>query len=82
MSHANPIASFPFSSTSRVNQLTGKIIAASIKIYRQLGPGLLESANEACVSYELSELGLRLERQKAVPPIYQQESWIAASEPT
>ena len=34
------------------------------------GPGLLESAYEACISYELNALGLRFERQKPVPLIY------------
>jgi GxxExxY protein len=56
--------------TSKINQTTGKIIAACIKVHRTLGPGLLESAYEACVSYELSELGLHFERQKPVPLIY------------
>ncbi len=71
MSPANAISSFPFVASSRINQITGKIIGASIKVHRHLGPGLLESAYEACVAYELSELGLRFERQKPVPLIYQ-----------
>jgi GxxExxY protein len=60
------------SSSARVNmvQLTGKIIAAAIKIHRQPGPGLLESAYEACLAYELERDGLRVERQKPVPVIY------------
>jgi GxxExxY protein len=52
------------------NQLTEKIIGAAIKIHRQLGPGLLESAYETCLVFELQELGLRVEQQKAVPLIY------------
>lgn len=35
-----------------------------------MGPGLLESAYEACVGYELGEVGLRFERQKPVPLVY------------
>ncbi|MGC2259840.1 MAG: GxxExxY protein [Candidatus Sulfotelmatobacter sp.] len=54
-----------------INQISGKIIGACIKVHRRLGPGLLESAYEACVAYELRELGLQLERQKAVPLIYE-----------
>ena len=50
--------------------LTGKIIGAAIKIHRRLGPGLLESAYEACLAYELERVGLRVERQKAVPLVY------------
>ena len=38
----------------------------------ELGPGLLESAYEACLAYELQKLGLRVERQKPVPLIYEQ----------
>jgi GxxExxY protein len=49
---------------------TPQIIAAAIKIHRRLGPGLLESAYEACLAYELEQMGLRVERQKAVPLIY------------
>jgi GxxExxY protein len=53
------------------NQLTQKIIGAAIKIHRRLGPGLLESAYETCLVFELREMGLHLERQKAVPLIYE-----------
>jgi len=59
-----------FVPSSRINQITGKIIGACITVHRSLGPGLLESAYEACVSYELNGLGLHFERQKPVPLIY------------
>jgi GxxExxY protein len=52
------------------NQLTEKIIGAAIKIHRRLGPGLLESAYETCLAFELRELGFNVEQQKAVPLIY------------
>ena len=52
-------------------QLTEKIIGAAIKIHRRLGPGLLESAYEACLAYELRQAGLWVEQQKAVPLIYE-----------
>jgi GxxExxY protein len=51
--------------------LTPEIIGAAIKIHRKLGPGLLESAYEACLAYEIEKLGFRVERQKAVPLIYE-----------
>ncbi len=50
--------------------ITEKIIGAAIKIHRTLGPGLLESAYEACLAHELELMGLRVERQKAVPLFY------------
>lgn len=49
---------------------TEQIIGAAIKVHRRLGPGLLESAYEACLVYELEQLGLPVQRQKAVPLIY------------
>jgi GxxExxY protein len=53
------------------NRLTEKIIGAAIKIHRRLGPGLLESAYESCLVFELKEMGLRVEQQKAVPLVYE-----------
>ena len=48
-------------------ELTGEIIAAAIEVHRVLGPGLLESAYEACLIYELESRGLNVERQVALP---------------
>jgi len=53
------------------SQLTQEIIGTAIKVHRKLGPGLLESAYEACMAYELQKLGMRIERQKAVPLFYE-----------
>ena len=53
-----------------INELTRVVIGAAIKIHRRLGPGLLESAYEACFSHELKAHGLHVERQKAVPLTY------------
>ncbi len=44
-------------------ELTGAIIGAAIKVQRSLGNGLLESAYEACLAYELRQLGLKVETQ-------------------
>jgi GxxExxY protein len=54
-----------------LSNLTQEIIGAAIKIHRKLGPGLLESAYEACMAHELQNLGRRVDRQKAVPLIYE-----------
>ena len=50
--------------------LTEKIIGAAIEVHRNLGPGLLESAYEACLAYELEAAGLTVERQKPMPLAY------------
>jgi len=54
------------------SQLTSNIIGCAIEVHKSLGPGLLESAYEECFSYELERIGLRIERQKAVPVIYKE----------
>ena len=51
--------------------ITSQIIGAAIKVHCKLGPGLLESAYEACLAYELEKLGLQVQRQKAVPLVYE-----------
>lgn len=53
-------------------ELTRKIIGASIEVHKSLGPGLLESAYEECLFYELTQHGLKVERQKPVPVIYKE----------
>lgn len=55
-----------------LNELTGKIIGCAIEVHKQLGPGLLESAYEECVSYELKANGLFIERQVPVPVVYKE----------
>ena len=52
------------------NGLTGKIIGAAIDVHRVLGPGLLESAYETCLVYELRLRKLKVESQKAMPVFY------------
>lgn len=54
-----------------LNDLTEKIIGCAIKVHRVLGPGLLESAYEVCLVYELRKAGLKAERQIALPVIYE-----------
>lgn len=50
-----------------------KIIGSAIEVHRLLGPGLLESAYEECLMYELQAKGLLVERQKPVPVIYKEK---------
>lgn len=57
---------------AELNSLTEKIIGAAIEVHRHLGPGLLESAYETCLVYELEQLGLTVERQKALPLVYKE----------
>ena len=51
------------------SSLTGKIIGAAIEIHRALGPGLLESAYETCLIYELRLRKLKVEPQKSMPVV-------------
>lgn len=53
-----------------LNQITDHIIGASIEVHRTLGPGLLESAYEACLAFELVDRGRKVEHQKPLPVIY------------
>lgn len=53
-----------------VNDLTKTIIGAAIEVHRTLGPGLLESTYEACLFYELEQMGLFVERQVDLPVKY------------
>lgn len=50
--------------------LTEKIIGFAIEVHRQLGPGLLESAYEECLCYELEQHGLIFRRQVPLPVVY------------
>jgi len=56
----------------RLNRITERIIGAAIHVHRTLGPGLLESAYEACLAFELARLGFRVEQQKPLPVVYDQ----------
>ncbi len=56
----------------RLNKITETIIGVAIGIHKALGPGLLESAHEACMVYDLAQAGLRVEQQKSLPVIYRE----------
>ncbi len=55
-----------------INQITEKIIGCAIEVHKQLGPGLLESAYEECLFYELKNTGLEVKKQLALPLVYKE----------
>jgi GxxExxY protein len=52
------------------NELSKMVLNAGMKVHMRLGPGLLENAYEECLCYELQKSGLFVEKQKALPLIY------------
>lgn len=50
--------------------LSNLVIGTAILVHKELGPGLLESAYETCLAYELAGRGVRFERQKPLPIQY------------
>lgn len=54
------------------NQLFKLVFEAALNIHRKLGPGLLESAYEECLCYELQKTSVKVEKQKALPLIYEE----------
>lgn len=53
------------------NELSKIVVDCIFKVHRNIGPGLLESAYEECLFYELSKTGLLVERQKPLPLFYE-----------
>jgi GxxExxY protein len=54
------------------NDIATKIIGISIELHKKLGPGLLESAYESALAFDLKEIGLKVERQVPMPFIYKE----------
>jgi GxxExxY protein len=54
----------------RLDSITRRIIGAAIEVHRRLGPGLLESAYEVCLAFELRQMGFEIEEQKPLPVVY------------
>ncbi|MBT5990888.1 MAG: GxxExxY protein, partial [Bacteroidetes bacterium] len=54
------------------NEISKLIIGKSIEIHRSLGPGLLESAYQECLFYELVTEGLKVEKEKPMPIVYKE----------
>jgi GxxExxY protein len=57
----------------RINQLTGAIVSAAMKVHSILGPGLLESAYLGCLAHELRGRGFRVATQVGLPVVYEGE---------
>ncbi len=55
-----------------INQITEKIIGCAIEVHKQLGPGLLESAYEECLFYEIINSGLNVKKQLTLPLVYKE----------
>ena len=55
-----------------INQITEKIIGCALEVHKNLGPGLLESTYEECMTYELNKSNVQFERQKSLPVIYKE----------
>ena len=53
------------------NEIAKIVFEAGLKVHRHLGPGLLESAYEQCLFYELAKTGMFIEKQKALPLVYE-----------
>lgn len=56
----------------KLNELSGKIIGRAMSVHSYLGPGLLESAYEECLAYELNSIGLMIKRQCPSPIVYKE----------
>jgi GxxExxY protein len=54
------------------NELSKIVFNCALKVHQNLGPGLLESAYEECLFYELNKTGLVIQKQKALPLVYEE----------
>ena len=54
------------------NEISKKIIGLAIEVHKQLGPGLLESAYQECLYYELKKAGLKVVKEKPMPIVYKE----------
>lgn len=54
------------------NDISYKIIGAALEVHKAFGPGLLESAYQECLYYKLVQLGLKVEKEKSVPLVFEE----------
>ena len=54
------------------NELSKIVFDCALKVHQNLGPGLLESAYEECLFYELKKTGVEVQKQKALPLVYEE----------
>jgi len=57
--------------SAEVDYVAGQVVNAAFQVHSRLGPGLLESVDEVCLVHELTQAGLRVERQVVLPVIYE-----------
>ncbi|MDG2431374.1 GxxExxY protein [Flavobacterium sp.] len=62
----------PLELSEELNALSYKVIGLAIEVHRTLGPGLLESAYQACLIYELQKAGLKVEKEVGLPIKYKE----------
>jgi GxxExxY protein len=55
-----------------VNELSKIIIGCAIEVHKKLGPGLLESAYQECLYYEILQSGLKVQKEKPMPVVYKE----------
>src|SRR5438876_10151881 len=60
----------PENEREHLNRLSNLVIGAALRVDSEIGPGMLESAYEACLMFELLDQGLCVERQKPLPLVY------------
>lgn len=53
-----------------LNRITGSVVNAAVRVHTALGPGLLESAYQACLAFELKQQGLEVATEVALPVVY------------
>jgi len=56
----------------KLDQITRQIIGAAIEVHKAIGPGLLESAYQACLAFEVRQRGLKVEEQVPLPVLYKE----------
>jgi GxxExxY protein len=54
------------------NELSHIILGCAIEVHKQLGPGLLESAYQECLFYELTKAGLQVQKEVSLPIVYKE----------
>ncbi len=55
-----------------LNDITEQILKCAFKVHTALGPGLLESSYKECLWYELNKLGVKVEKEKPLPLVYEE----------
>ena len=53
-----------------INEVSGHVVDSAIRVHSALGPGLLESAYQACLAHELRKRGVRIRTEVPMPVVY------------